>query len=302
MKRNIIIIDEKKCTGCGACIPGCPEGAIQIIDNKARLVSDLFCDGLGACLGHCPEGAISIEVREAGAYDENLVMEKILPQGENTIRAHLLHLQRHGEKEYLSQAVRYLLKRGIRVTLDGKESGDMSSGDMSSGDMSSGDVSMRGCPAAGNVSSDGDTATRVQEWGNEPGLCNFPVQLHLVSPMMPVFRGKDLILAADCAAYAMRDFHERFLNKTAMAIACPKLDSGREIYLEKHTALIEYARITSLTVITMEVPCCTGLLVLAREAQAQAKRLVPIRHVVVSVKGRIMKDEWLRPGSKKEAV
>src|SRR5271157_2584222 len=105
MKRNIITVDQEKCTGCGLCIPNCPEGAIQIIDGKARLVSDLMCDGLGACLGHCPEGAITIEKREAAAYDEAGVMATIVKQGTATIAAHLKHLKDHGQTEYYRQAV-----------------------------------------------------------------------------------------------------------------------------------------------------------------------------------------------------
>ena len=99
MKRKIIRIDEQLCNGCGACIPDCPEGALQLIDGKARLISDLFCDGLGACIGSCPEGAITVEEREAEPYDESRVMENIVRQGANTIKAHLAHLRGHGEDE-----------------------------------------------------------------------------------------------------------------------------------------------------------------------------------------------------------
>ena len=113
MKRNIIKIDEAKCTGCGLCIPNCPEGAIQILDGKARLVSDLSCDGLGACLGHCPEGAISIESREAEPYNEALVMESIIKQGPATLKAHLEHLRDHHQDEFLRQAVEVLTQKGL---------------------------------------------------------------------------------------------------------------------------------------------------------------------------------------------
>jgi len=114
-KRKIIKIDEDKCNGCGLCIPNCPEGAIQIIDKKARLISDLFCDGLGACIGHCPQQAITIEEREAEEYDERKVMENIVKQGRNVIKAHLEHLKGHNQNEYLKQATDFLKERNIQV-------------------------------------------------------------------------------------------------------------------------------------------------------------------------------------------
>lgn len=117
MKRKIIKIDLEKCNGCGLCIPNCPEGALQIIDGKVRLVSDLYCDGLGACIGHCPEGAITIETREAEKYDERRVMENIVRQGENVIKAHLKHLKEHNQNEYFKEALDYLKEKGIEVAL-----------------------------------------------------------------------------------------------------------------------------------------------------------------------------------------
>jgi ferredoxin len=115
MKRKIIHIDQDKCNGCNLCIPNCPEGAIQMIDGKARLISDLFCDGLGACLGHCPEGAITVEEREAEPYDERKVMENIVKQGPNTINAHLHHLKEHNEMAYLKEAMTVLKEKGLRL-------------------------------------------------------------------------------------------------------------------------------------------------------------------------------------------
>ncbi|MBI5144218.1 MAG: 4Fe-4S binding protein [Candidatus Omnitrophica bacterium] len=113
MKRKIINIDEEKCNGCGLCIPNCPEGALQIIDGKVRLVSDLYCDGLGACLGYCPLGAITIEERESQPYEERRVMANIVRQGHNVIKAHLKHLKEHNQTEYLKQAIEYLKERGL---------------------------------------------------------------------------------------------------------------------------------------------------------------------------------------------
>jgi NAD-dependent dihydropyrimidine dehydrogenase PreA subunit len=121
MKRKIIEIDEEKCTGCGVCIPDCPEGALQVIDGKARLVSDLFCDGLGACIGTCPEGAICVIEREAGPYSEEAVMEKIVPQGESVVRAHLEHLLGHGEEALYSRAIDYLNAHEIPVPPHGAD-------------------------------------------------------------------------------------------------------------------------------------------------------------------------------------
>ena len=115
MKRQIIEINEEKCNGCGLCIPNCPEGALQIIDGKARLISDLFCDGLGACIGECPEGAITTIEREAEPYDEAKVMENIIKAGPNTIKAHLKHLKDHDQKEYFGQAVAILLRKGLPI-------------------------------------------------------------------------------------------------------------------------------------------------------------------------------------------
>jgi NAD-dependent dihydropyrimidine dehydrogenase PreA subunit len=255
MKRSIITIDEAKCTGCGECIPGCPEGALQIIDGKARLVSDLMCDGLGACLGTCPEGAITVEEREAEPYDERAVMAGIVKQGPNTIRAHLAHLKDHGQTQYLNEALALLRERGIDVP-----------------------AMEQRAPSA--------PAGRSE-------LTHWPVQLHLIAPGAPHFHGSDLVLAADCVAYALGDFHAGYLKGKTLAIACPKLDQGQEIYLDKLKALIDDAKINTLTVMIMQVPCCRGLLELARGAAAQASRKVPVKCIVVSPRGEILSEEWV---------
>ncbi len=276
MKRKIISIDQEKCNGCGLCIPECPEGAIQIIDGKARLVSDLLCDGLGACLGHCPEGAISVEEREAEPYDERKVMAQIVPQGMNTIRAHLKHLQDHGETEYYSQAMAYLAGQNITITEEDRAMAHHS-----------------GCPGSRTMQfHHQEPATELS--GQRPSqLSHWPIQLHLLSPAAPHFRNSDLVLAADCTAFSLGDFHKDYLKGKTLAIACPKLDEGQEVYIEKLKALIDESQINTLTVIIMQVPCCGGLLRMAQMVMQQCSRKVPIKVVVVGIQGDILQEEWL---------
>ncbi|RPI29332.1 MAG: 4Fe-4S dicluster domain-containing protein [Acidobacteria bacterium] len=283
MKRKIIRIDEDKCTGCGDCIPNCPEGAIQIIDAKARLISDLFCDGLGACLGHCPEGAIEIEEREAEPYDEAKVMLNIIKQGPNVIQAHLDHLREHGENELLNQAMAVLEKQKKRpqnpVSLAGILTGRTSSG---------------GCPGSRSMAFDSPASpapTRADTTDERPSqLTHWPIQLHLISPRAPHFVGSDLLLAADCVAYSLGDFHQKHLKGKTLAIACPKLDGGQEIYAEKLRALIENAEVQSITVMIMEVPCCMGLLRMVQQVAAESGRKIPVQAKVVSVRGGIIRE------------
>jgi ferredoxin len=283
MKRQVIKINEELCTGCGACIPNCPEGAIQIIDGKARLISDLFCDGLGACIGSCPVGAITIETREAEPYDEKKVMENIVKQGTNTIRAHLEHLKAHNQMEYLKQAVEFLKDKGIPNPLESKESSETQGSSHS----------FSGCPGSRSMNFTKQKREVSHEGGDVPSeLTHWPIQLHLISPLAEQYRKRDVVLSADCVAYAFGNFHQKYLKNNALAIACPKLDSEQEIYEEKIKALIDEAQINTLTVVTMEVPCCRGLLHLALSAAEKAKRKVPVKHVVIGISGEILSEEW----------
>ena len=284
-KRNIIRIDEEKCNGCGLCIPNCPEGALQIIDGKARLVSDLFCDGLGACVGHCPTGAMTVEEREAALYDERKVMANIIKQGANVIKAHLEHLESHGETKYLKEAIGVLKDKNIDVP-EGIE--DKGKNDVDTEQFS-------GCPGSrvldlsipegpGSGKEEGKRRSQLRQW---------PVQLHLVPPNAAYFRGKDVVVAADCVAYSLADFHKDYLSGRSLAIACPKLDTGREVYIEKIKAMIDEAGVNTITVMTMEVPCCAGLLVLVKDAAAKASRKVPVKNIVVGIRGDIIREEWV---------
>ena len=285
MKRSIITIDEKRCTGCGDCIPGCPEGALQVIDGKARLISDLFCDGLGACVGHCPTGAMKIETREAEPYDEKRVMqESIVPAGPNVIAAHLRHLADHGQSILLQDALTYLEEQGIANPLDNANSTQAPTNQEHQG----------GCPGSrimAFIHKEDDVALPA---GTVPSaLRQWPIQLHLVSPQAPYYEGSALLLAADCTAFAVGDFHGSFMQGKSLAIACPKLDSNMEVYVEKLAAMIDMAHINTITVAIMEVPCCSGLMAIVVEALQKASRKVPVKKVIIGLQGQVLSSEWV---------
>jgi NAD-dependent dihydropyrimidine dehydrogenase PreA subunit len=276
MQRQIIRIDDEKCDGCGLCCDGCPEGALQLIDGKARLVSEITCDGLGACVGECPQNAILVETREAAPYDERATLDNILPKGQNTLKAHLKHLYEHAQTTYLNQALEYLQELHHAIP-DYKEK-----------------PMHDGCPGSAPRSFNRAAApAAAPAEGLVSQLTQWPVQLHLISPMNPDFHGQDLLLAADCAAFAMADFNQKWLPGKKLAIACPKLDDGQEIYVDKLTALVDGAQVNTITVMIMEVPCCGGLLRLAQEAVSKATRKVPIKAIIVGLDGAIRKESWV---------
>ena len=293
MIREIVNIDEDKCNGCGLCVPNCHEGALQIIDGKARLISELMCDGLGACLGHCPEGAITIEKREADEYDEAVVVQQIIPKGKNTMVAHLKHLKEHGETTFLKQAVSYLKTHSgeIPFNVEAVIAEVHSAKVEPSGGCASG-----GCPGSQEVSFEPKNlrfapAAVVTE--TPSALRQWPVQLHLINPAGAAFHCTDLLLAADCVAFSLGNFHSKHLAGKSLVIACPKLDQGKEIYVEKIRRLIDEARVNTITIMMMEVPCCGGLSQLVRMAASQASRKVPVKEIIVSIKGEILDESWV---------
>jgi NAD-dependent dihydropyrimidine dehydrogenase PreA subunit len=231
MKRNIVKIDEEKCNGCGLCVPACAEGAIQIINGKAKLIADNLCDGLGACLGDCPQDAISIEQRDADIFDEQAVA-----------------------------AAHPVVKAPVH-----------------SG----------GCPSAQAMKLAPPQKTVDAKTDIGPSqLGNWPVQLKLVPPSAPFLAEADLLLAADCVPFAYPDFHQEFLAGKTLLIGCPKLDDV-EAYVEKLTAILSQNDIKSLTVLHMEVPCCNGLLSLARQALAASGKDITFESVIIGIKGNV---------------
>jgi len=282
MLRKIIEIEEAKCDGCGECVPNCAEGALQIIDGKARLISDLFCDGLGACLGHCPQNAITVIEREAEPYDERQVMEYIVKCGDNVIKAHLLHLKEHKEFDLLTQALDYLndneIENPLLKEIEIAEKPKMSS-----------------CPGSREMSFDQTQNENILEEDRKrvSHLRQWPVQLHLLSPNAAFFKNADLLLTADCVLVAYPDFHKDFLQGKSIAIACPKLDTNKQVYLEKLTQMISEAKLNSITVVIMQVPCCSGLFQLAMHAVEQAGREIPVKVVVIGIHGEILSEEMV---------
>ncbi len=274
MLRKIIKIDEEKCDGCGNCIPECHEGALQIIDGKARLISDLFCDGLGACLGNCPPGALTIEEREAEPYNEKKVMDYIVKGGENVIKAHLKHLRDHEEFEYLREALEYLRDNGIENPLSQNDLQERKS--------------HCGCPGSQEMSIENISENDDEGGVRASHLRQWPIQLHLVSPNAPYFKNSDLLLAADCCGFAYPDFHKDFLKGKSLAIACPKLDTNKEVYLDKLVTMINETNLKSITVLIMQVPCCSGLAQLAQQAIEISGSEIPVNVTVISHNGEIL--------------
>lgn len=268
--RKIIKIDEDKCDGCGLCIPNCPEGALKVIDGKARLISDLFCDGLGACIGHCPRGAINIEERDTVPYDEKKVMENIVRQGENVIAEHLKHLKDHGETKYLEEAREYLKKAGHDMgVLEGRKG-----------------KPPFGCPGTKVVDMRNKAPLHIETShdGIESQLRQWPVQIKLVPPHAPYLNGADLLIAADCVPFAYADFHAGLLKGKTLLVGCPKLDDI-DLYREKIYLILKENDIRSVTYAHMEVPCCSGLIEVIKSAIETSGKNIPFKDVNIGING-----------------
>lgn len=271
MKRSIITINEEKCNGCGKCIPGCPEGALQVIDGKARLISDLFCDGLGACIGECPQNAIFIEEREAEAYDEYKVMDNVVKGGTNVIKAHLKHLNDHGQTEFINQALDYLENNSIPVP-EYK------------------DLAPLPCGCPGNMSKkiEREEPQQTQNVKLQSELTNWPIQLGLMNPAAPYLKNADLLVAADCTSFAYANFHQRFLKNKVLIMFCPKLDKTLDQYIDKLAEIFSNQEINSVTIIHMEVPCCSGVEIVVKRAMEKANKNIIMKDYTISLSGEII--------------
>jgi len=248
IKRKIIQIDEEKCNGCGVCVPSCAEGAIQVVDGKARLVAEKYCDGLGACLKECPEDALKIIEREAEDFDESAVED---------------HLKTTGAAPHKEEPA----------------------------------AMPCGCPST-QIQSFGP-ATSCQQ-ANQPvvqasaasALTHWPIQIRLVPPSAPFLKGADLLVAADCTPAAYPNFHRDFLQGKAVMIGCPKFDEA-QAYVQKFADIFKTAGIKSITVLTMEVPCCQGLPLIVKKGMEVSGKKIPLTQVTISARGEVLGQQKL---------
>ncbi|UCE98472.1 MAG: 4Fe-4S binding protein [Dehalococcoidia bacterium] len=232
MVRKIVFIDEGRCNGCGLCIPACAEGALQVINGKAKLVGDIYCDGLGACIGHCPNGAIEIGEREAEQFDEV---------------AATIHLKRAGQETGSSA----LSSSGIYSNTKGLVSEPNS------------------CPAM------------KQSIRNLPNRRQWPIQLALVSPEASFLKQADILLVADCVPFCYENFHRDFLKENILLVSCPKLDDFQS-QLYRLTDIVKKSGVKSIKVIHMDIPCCSGLMYMAKQAISKSGKDVLLEEVTIT--------------------
>lgn len=249
VKRKLITIDEELCNGCGQCVPGCAEGALQIIDGKARLVAEKFCDGLGACLGECPTGALTVREVDADDFDPDAVRNLLSGQG-----------------------------REIPENMPDPES--LRLGRKISG----------GCPGSKveklTPCAEANKPARQKSAGGPSMLTHWPVKLRLVPPEASFLKGSDLLLTADCVAVSMPGYHERFLPGKTVLTGCPKFDDV-ELYVEKLSAIFAQCGLKSVTVLEMEVPCCSGMSRIVAAALKKAGVNIGVEKIIVAKTGEI---------------
>ncbi|MBU3189012.1 ferredoxin [Clostridium bowmanii] len=242
MKRNIISIDENKCNGCGICISGCHEGAIELVDGKAKLISDEYCDGLGDCLPQCPTDAIKIVERDAVEYD---------------LQAVELKKQKISVKPNLPCGCPGTMEKSIKRNVD---------------------LNVKKVATKINNSEETSGSSELNQW---------PIQLKLTNTKAAFLNGADILIAADCTAYAYGNFHKEFIKGRVTLIGCPKLDDN-DYYREKIAEILKNNDIKSITVVRMEVPCCAGIVSSVKAAMLQAGIIVSYKEVTIGINGEII--------------
>ncbi|WP_017413241.1 ATP-binding protein [Clostridium tunisiense] len=252
MKRRIVEINADKCNGCGLCVTACHEGAIELIDGKAVLISDIYCDGLGDCLPNCPTDAIEIIEREAEAYDDDAVKMRIMAK--KAMEAE--------EKEEEPQQTQKTMPCGCPGTM-----------------AKTIEKKITLTPQIQPKAAKGEEVTSE--------LMQWPVQLRLVHPNAQYFNNANLLIAADCTAYAYANFHRDFIKNHITVIGCPKLDDN-DYYRQKIAEILMNNKIKSITVARMEVPCCGGIVSAVKTAMLQAGVIVPYREVTIGTNGEII--------------
>lgn len=247
MKRKIIHIEKDLCNGCGLCVTACHEGAIQMIEGKAKLVSDQYCDGLGDCLPACPTGAITMIEREAEEYNEELVLA-LQAQKQEKKEQHVKSPSMHATGGCPGMMAKRIAKNEVDTTIE---------------------------PSI-KTTKDDQRPCELNQW---------PIQLTLVNPKAEYFRGANLLVAADCTAFAYGDFHRDFIKNHITVIGCPKLDDNQS-YIKKLAEILTSNEIKSITVVRMQVPCCGGIVKAVKEAMLQARVIVPYHEVTISIDGK----------------
>lgn len=262
MKRKIIKIHEEKCNGCGLCVTACHERAIELINGKAKLISDIYCDGLGDCLPNCPTSAIEIVEREAEEYDDDAVKARILELDNKVEDKKKYHINNMNLNDKINEE---------KVSC--------------------------GCPGTMAKTIERKPVMTIQAmskktentFANNSELMQWPVQLNLINTSAPYLKNANLLVAADCTAYAYGNFHRDFMKDKITVIGCPKLDDN-EHYKNKLAEILEKNNIKSITVVRMEVPCCAGIVSSVKGAMLQAQIIVPYKEVIIGTNGEVIEN------------
>ena len=273
MIRKIIHINEEKCNGCGACANACHEGAIQMVDGKAQLMRDDFCDGLGDCLPACPTNAITFEEREADAYDDDAVKAHLATKGPEALKKHLDAKKAHAHDNNAPTPHHGGCPGSMACEIHHAAPHGGCPGSMA-----------RTVEHASNNDNNIEETTQTA-YSMESQLRQWPVQIKLAPLSAPYFQNANLLIAADCTAYAYGNFHNQFIKNHVVLIGCPKLDAVD--YTEKLTEIIKHNDFKSLTIVRMEVPCCGGLEHAATEALKASGKFIPWQVVTIGINGSI---------------